>query len=66
MTRKALTTGEVAYYCHVSPQTVVKWCNRGLLNYFRLPLSQDRRIVTSSLIDLMRSHEMPIPDKLRK
>lgn len=63
-TDKPFTTGDVAKLCHVSPRTVTKWCDAGLIKHWRIPLSKDRRISRAALLDFLRQHEMPIPAKM--
>ena len=60
MTATVLTTGRAARLCQVSQRTVCKWCDLGLLPHWRLPGSEDRRILKSVLIGFMRTHGMPM------
>jgi two-component system response regulator RpaA len=53
-----LTTGQVARVCGVAPRTVSKWCDRGELPHFRVPLSQDRRVELIDLEAFLRRHGM--------
>jgi hypothetical protein len=42
--RPSLTTSEVAMVAGVSPQTVIRCCDTGDLEHFRIPLSKFRRV----------------------
>jgi excisionase family DNA binding protein len=54
-----LTTGEVAKLVRVSPRTVSKWCDGGLLGHYRIPGGLDRRIPRESLLDFLHKNGMP-------
>lgn len=54
-----LTTGEVAKICNVASRTVSRWFDEGLLKGWRLPLSGDRRVKLSELIQFMKEHDIP-------
>ena len=53
------TTGQVANICGVAPRTVAKWIDSGSLKGYRIPGSQDRRVMRDELIQFMRKHNMP-------
>ena len=57
-----LTTGEAAKLLQCSQTVVVKACNAGLFEGFRLPDSRHRRLLKSSVIAYMREHDIPIPN----
>lgn len=59
-----LTTGKVAKICGVSPNTVAKWCDAGMLKGFRIPGSGGRRIVCADLKAFLVVHKMPTIDQL--
>jgi excisionase family DNA binding protein len=58
--KDVLTTGEVARICRVSPRTVAKWIDAGLLKGYRIPGSKDRRIPREILIRFLKDHGMPL------
>lgn len=60
-----LTTGECAKICQVSPATVSKWFDSGILKGFRIPQSRDRRIPENNLVELMLEYGMPVPTELQ-
>lgn len=55
---KALTTGKVAAICQVSPRMVAKWIDSGRLKGYKLPGSQDRRVLVEDLREFMDKHGM--------
>jgi excisionase family DNA binding protein len=59
--KKALTTGQVAAYCHVSHVTVLKWIKNGELNAYRLP-SGHHRILRSDFREFLEHTGMPIDE----
>jgi len=50
------STGEVSLLLGVSPATVGKWFDRGLLSGFRIPGGRDRRITETSLRHFCQSN----------
>ncbi len=58
--RDVLTVGMTARICRVSPRTVSKWVDTGLLYGYRLPGSRDRRIPAEDLRRFMTKHGMPL------
>lgn len=56
-----LTTGQVAKLCKVAPRTVCNWCDGNKLKYYRIPLSEDRRVQKVHLIEFMKEYGMPVP-----
>jgi excisionase family DNA binding protein len=58
--KDVFTTGEVARICRVSPRTVAKWIDAGLLKGYRIPGSKDRRIPREILIRFLKDHGMPL------
>ena len=52
------TTGDVAKYCKVTSRTVSTWFDQGLLDGYRIPGSQDRRILPDSLVKLLKENGM--------
>ena len=58
--KSILTTGEVAKICRVSSKTVQKWVDSGLLAGYRLPSSNDRRILRNELVRFMKENNMPL------
>ncbi len=59
-TKSIFTTGEVAQICKVSQQTVIRCFDSGRLQGFRVPGSRFRRIPRESLIDFMKSNQIPM------
>jgi excisionase family DNA binding protein len=60
-----LTTGDIAKLCEVAPRTVSKWIDTHKLKGYRIPGSNDRRVLKRDLIDFMQSSGMPVPPSLR-
>lgn len=58
LAKKVFTTGQVAKLCFVAPRTVSKWFDTGKLRGYRIPGSQDRRVLRSSLIQFLRESGM--------
>jgi excisionase family DNA binding protein len=56
----ALTAGNVAEIVRVAPRTVSKWIDSGLLRGYRLPGSQDRRVLAKDLKAFMEARGMPV------
>jgi len=54
------TTSQVARICKVSPSTVIKWVDGGLLKGYRIPGSRHRRILRECLIEFLEEHGMPL------
>ena len=46
------TTGQVARYLHIGPQSVVRLCNSGVLPCYKI--GNDRRIRRSQLVQYLR------------
>jgi DNA-binding transcriptional MerR regulator len=57
---QVFTTGQVAKICHVCQRTVSNWFDSGRLKGYRIPGSQDRRILRWSLITFLKEHGMPL------
>ncbi len=64
MPEQHYTTGEVAKMVDHAPRTVTKWYDKGLLKGYKIPLSQDRRITRSSVVQFLRDNKMPVPEEL--
>lgn len=58
--RRVYTTGQVAKCLRVAPRTVSKWIDKGVLEGYRLPESQDRRIPRECLIRFMIKNNFPL------
>jgi excisionase family DNA binding protein len=56
--RDVFTTGEIAKMCRVSPHTVIKWINAGLLEVYCIPGSQHRRVDRESLVRFLEANGM--------
>jgi excisionase family DNA binding protein len=54
--KRVFTTGQVAKICKVSPTTVQKWFDSGRLTGYRIPGSQDRRILRERLVQFLRDN----------
>ncbi|OHB76288.1 MAG: hypothetical protein A2Z34_06860 [Planctomycetes bacterium RBG_16_59_8] len=60
MAKKELyTTGEVAKICKVALRTVQLYCERGVLEARKSPVTGHRRILRPSLLQFMRKHGIP-------
>jgi two-component system, OmpR family, response regulator RpaA len=58
------TTGQIARICNVAPRTVSKWFDSGKLQGYRIPGSQDRRVLKENLFKFMREYGLPIDERL--
>ena len=58
--KTVFTTGEVAQFCKVSQQTVIRCFDSGRLRGFRVPGSRFRRIPRESLIQFMKENGIPL------
>ncbi|HOW69581.1 MAG TPA: response regulator [Phycisphaerae bacterium] len=58
--KNTYTTGEVADICRVSQQTVIRCFDNGRLKGFRVPGSRFRRIPHDSLVEFMKSNNIPL------
>ncbi len=54
------TTGEVARICSIAPRTVQKYCEQGLLEMKKSPVTGYRRILRDSLLGFMRKYNIPV------
>lgn len=50
-----VSTFEAAQYLHVSPSTVIRWCNDGLIEYHRT-IGGDRRIPINEINRILEKH----------
>jgi len=62
--KTVLTTGEAAKYCDVNFRTVIRWIEKGYLNAYKLPGRGDNRIPVESLVEFLKTNNMPIPEDL--
>lgn len=62
--RGPFTTGEIAKMFRVAPRTVAKWIDKGSLVGYKIPLSQDRRVLKEELLKFIESHGLPFPYQL--
>lgn len=53
----------MARVCQVTPATVAKWIDQGLLKGHKTPTGR-RRVVSSDLAEFLRRHEMQVPPEL--
>lgn len=63
-TKDTFTTTDVARICGVSPLTVSRWFDSGLLRGWCVPGSLDRRIPREQLERFLKRHDMPTLDSL--
>lgn len=54
-----LTTGEIAKICSVASRTVAKWIDSGKLKGYKVPLSNDRRVLRADLEAFLKEHGFP-------
>lgn len=60
MTRD-LQTGEIARATQVTPRTVAKWIDRGLLKGYKIPgPGGHRRVPRAELLAFLRRHNLPL------
>lgn len=59
ISRDTLTTGQVARVCRVCPRTISKWIDSGRIKGYRLPDSNDRRVLRCELLPFMRAAGIP-------
>ncbi len=59
ISRDTLTTGQVARVCRVCPRTISKWIDSGRIKGYRLPDSNDRRVLRGDLLPFMRAAGIP-------
>jgi hypothetical protein len=55
---RTFTTGQVAKICDVAPRTVSKWFDGKLIEGYRIPGSQDRRVPREKLIAFLKKNNM--------
>ena len=53
----------MARVCQVTPATVAKWIDQGLLKGHKTPTGR-RRVVSSDLAEFLRAHAMQVPPEL--
>ena len=63
---KTYKTGQIAKICDVAPRTVSKWIDRGLLNGYHLPSSNDRRVTEENLVKFLEAANMPVPEYMKQ
>lgn len=57
--REAYSTGQIAKICKCAPRTVSRWIDAGILKGWRVPLSEDRRVMHPELVRFMAAHSIP-------
>jgi len=62
--KRVFSTGEAAKVCGLSLQTIIRCFDTGKLRGFRVPGSRFRRIPRDSLVDFMRSNNIPLDSLL--
>jgi hypothetical protein len=60
MGRTVYTTGQIAKLLKVAPRTVSTWIDTQRLNGYRIPGSQDRRVLHGDLVRFMSDNDMPL------
>lgn len=58
--KRVFTTGEVARFCHVTINTVVKWFETGEMKGYKIPQSGARRVPREELVKFMRRNGFPL------
>lgn len=56
-----VTTGVIGELCNVSPKSVAKWIDSGLLQGSRMPGGTERRVLKSALLRFLKSTKNPLP-----
>lgn len=59
--KSALTTRDVARYCHVAPTTVSRWIKRGYLQAYTTP-GGHHRILLGNFRTFLERNRMPIDE----
>jgi DNA-binding CsgD family transcriptional regulator len=62
---KDYSTGEVARICRISPKSVIRCFDSGLLGGHIIPGTRHRRIPGSSLIEFMDTHNISQSEEMR-
>jgi excisionase family DNA binding protein len=63
MTKRPLTTGEIALYCHVTDRAVLKWIDEGKLKAYRTP-GNHSRVNIDDFLAFLKTYNMPVPKEL--
>ena len=63
--KRALSTGEVAKYCGVSPVSVFNWIRAGKIKAYSTPGGQ-YRVPREEFLAFLRSYKMPIPPEFEE
>jgi excisionase family DNA binding protein len=58
--KKVFTIGQVAQLVHVSELTVRRWFDSGKLKGYRVPGTQQRRVLRAELLRFLKEHGMPL------
>lgn len=61
--KTSFTTGEVAQYCHVHPQTIIKWCDANKIKTFKTP-GGNRKVLRQDLITFLTENNFPVEGNL--
>ncbi|MGD2143215.1 MAG: helix-turn-helix domain-containing protein [Anaerolineae bacterium] len=61
----ALTTGQVAEYCHVCQATILNWIKQGKLEAYKTP-GGHYRVPQSNLVSFLRGYGMPVDPALSR
>jgi excisionase family DNA binding protein len=60
--KEAFSTGEVARFCRISQQTVIRCFDKGRIKGFRIPGSGFRRVPREALLQFMQENDMAVSD----
>ena len=60
---RRLTTGDVAWYCHVSRATALRWVKDGKIKAYLHPGGR-YRVTQGDLVDFLKVHGMPVDEEL--
>ncbi|MDE1920246.1 MAG: response regulator [Candidatus Omnitrophica bacterium] len=63
MDQKALTTYEIAKYCHVTPRTANQWINEGKIKAYRT-VGNHSRVQINDFLSFLKRYNMPVPAEL--
>ncbi len=66
MKKQTLTTGQIAKYCRVNYQTVIRWIKRGRMKAHQLPGRGDHRVEVADFLDFLKNHKLPVPEEFEQ
>jgi hypothetical protein len=59
-----LTISIVAFLTTLSRPTIRKFCDNGTLKHFKMPASNERRILAPDLLEFLKENKMPVTDQI--